>query len=64
MTKQFIIQFYSLSGLKKEKKFKTFEDAKEHYDSYINNMEFWYNITMVKRTNNIKKIIPKNYFME
>ena len=50
MTIKFIVQFYTLSGLKREKKFKTFEDAKKHYDSYINNMGFWYNISMVKRT--------------
>ncbi len=50
MTTKFIVQFYTLSGLKREKKFKTFEDAKKHYDSYINNMGFWYNISMVKRT--------------
>ena len=44
-----VIIFSCLSGKTKEKHYKTFSRAKKTYEKYINNMGFWYNISLVKR---------------
>lgn len=41
-----IITFTKIDGSQIEKSFKTFKGAKAHYDSFVDNMGFWLNITM------------------
>lgn len=50
-----IITFTKIDGSQIEKSFKTFNGAKAHYDSFVDNMGFWLNITM----HEIKNIVNK-----
>jgi len=54
----YAVEFTQIDGRVKIKYFKTFNGAKEHYDSFKHINHYWFNISMGKLK---PEFIPKNY---